>query len=44
MNISGQNVIITGGTGGIGAALCRELLKSDILVCEIKYSVYFPCV
>lgn len=32
MNISGKNVIITGGTGGIGAAVCRELLRSGILV------------
>lgn len=35
MDLSDKNVIITGGTGGIGETVCRELLRSGVSVKSI---------
>lgn len=35
MDISGKNIVITGGTGGIALALVRDLLKHGADVIQI---------
>ena len=46
MNISGKNAIVTGGVGGIGIALVRELLRNGAQVIEkyflpVMFTSYF---
>lgn len=36
MDLAGKNAIITGGTGGIGAAITRELIGKGVNVCVLS--------
>lgn len=40
VSIVGKNAVVTGGTGGIGYAICRKLLLNKINVRKDLYIIY----